>query len=146
MHNANLSQTDVFLDPHDYQLSLLSQELETPSDNPSYQESHTWEKLFQDDPFFTQATNLGLSFTLPHFATQDNYEELHPTDNPSTVPTFTKADNGHALKMQLVLITHLQVRIDPNKVAQLIGFPMSTLWGALIERICRRHQGEGLPH
>ena len=82
LDNANLSQTDVFLEPHDYELFLLSQEIDTPSDSPSYLEHHTCEKLCQDDCFFMHATNLGLTFTLPHFMAQYNYVNLKPTDNP----------------------------------------------------------------
>ena len=65
--NANLSQAAVFLEPHDYELFLLSQEIDTPSDNLSHLESHTCENSCQDDPSCTHATNLGLIFTLPHF-------------------------------------------------------------------------------
>ena len=90
-----LSQTDVFLAPHDYEQFLLNQEFDTPLDNPNHVESHTCENLCHDDPFFTHATNLGSQFTLPHYMAQHNYD-LEPTDNASTDPTFTKADNGHA--------------------------------------------------
>ena len=46
----NLSQTDVSLEHYDYELFLLNQEIDTPSDNLSHQESHNCEKLCQDDP------------------------------------------------------------------------------------------------
>ena len=38
LDNANLSQTNVFLEPHDYELFLLSQEIDISSDNLSHQE------------------------------------------------------------------------------------------------------------
>ena len=53
--------------------------------------------LCQDDLLFTHATNIGLTFALPHFMAQHNCEDLKPTDTPSTVLTFTKASNGHIL-------------------------------------------------
>ena len=86
-----------FLEHHDYELFLLNQEIDAPSDNLSHQESHNCEKLCQDDPFFTHATDLCLDFALPHFMAQHIYEDMKPTDTPSTVPTFTKAYSGHAL-------------------------------------------------
>ena len=76
LHNANLSQTDVFLEPHDYELFLLSQQIDTPSDNLSHLESHICEKLCQFDTFFTHATHLGLTFVLSHLMAQHNYEDL----------------------------------------------------------------------
>ena len=57
----------VLLEPHDYGLIILSQEIDTPSDNLSHQVGHRCETLYQDDPFFTHTTSLGLTFVLPHF-------------------------------------------------------------------------------
>ena len=37
---ANLSPTDVFLGHHDYDLFLLNQEIDTPSDNLNFQNTH----------------------------------------------------------------------------------------------------------
>ena len=45
LDNAHLSQTDVILAPHDYELFLLSQEIDTSLDNPNLLESHTCEKF-----------------------------------------------------------------------------------------------------
>ena len=97
LNHANLSQTDVFHNHHDYELFLLNQEIDTPSDNLSHQESHDCEKLCQDDPFFTHATDFSLTFTLPHFMPQHNCEEMKPTDAPIRVPTITKGYSGHAM-------------------------------------------------
>ena len=82
LDNANLSQTDVFLELDDYELFLLNPEIDTISDNLSHQDSNICEQLCQDDPFFTHATNLDSAFSLPHFMAQHNYENLKPTDNP----------------------------------------------------------------
>ena len=109
-----LSQTDVFLAPHDYEQFLLNQEFDTPLDNPNHAESHTCENLCQDDPFFTHATNLGSQFTLPHSMAQHNYDDLEPTDNASTDPTFTKADNGHELN-PVCAHNPFASQVDPNK-------------------------------
>ena len=51
LDDGNLSQTDVFLEYHDYELFLLNQEIDAPSDNLSHQESHNCEKLCQMTPF-----------------------------------------------------------------------------------------------
>ena len=51
LNHANLSQTYVFHEHHDYEVFLLNQEIHAPSDNLSHQESHNCEKLCQDDPF-----------------------------------------------------------------------------------------------
>ena len=97
LDHANPSQTDVFLEHHDYELFLLDQEIDTPSDNLSHQGSHNCEKLCQDDTFLTHVTNFSLTFAIPHFMAQHNCEDLSPTDTPSTVPTFTKASSGYEL-------------------------------------------------
>ena len=41
LDHAKLSQTDLFLEHHDYELFLLNQEIKSPSDNLSHQESHS---------------------------------------------------------------------------------------------------------
>ena len=81
----NLSQTDAFLEPHDYDLFLMSQKIDTSSDNLSQLESNVCKKLCQDDPFFNKVTNLGWTFALHHFITEHNCEDLNPTDTPSMV-------------------------------------------------------------
>ena len=45
---------------------------------------------------------------------QHNYEDLNPTDNPSTVPTFAKADNAHMLKLICAHNTFAS-QVDLNK-------------------------------
>ena len=97
MDHGNLSQTDIFLEHHDYELFLLNQEIDIPSGNLNHLESHDCEKLCQDDPLFTHTTNLSLTYAQPHFIAQHNCEDLKLTDDPSTVPTPTKAYSGHAL-------------------------------------------------
>ena len=96
LDHANLSQTDIFLEHHDYELFLQNQEIDTPSDNLSHQESHNCEESCQDDPFLTHATNLSLTFAPPHFMEQHNCEDLKPTDTRNTVPNSNKASSGHA--------------------------------------------------
>ena len=113
LDNANLSQTGLLLEPHDYELFLLSQEIDASSDNLSHQVSHICEKLCQDDPFFTHATSLGTTFALTHFMAQHNYEELNPTDKPSTFPTSIKADNGHTLN-PVCAHNPFASQVDPN--------------------------------
>ena len=44
----------------------------------------------QDD-ILIHATNLSHTFALPQFMAQHNYEDLKPTDTPSTVPTAIQA-------------------------------------------------------
>ena len=83
---ANLSPTDVFLGHHD--LFLLNQEIDTPSDNVNFQNTHICEN---EDVIIIHATNLSHTFALPQFMAQHNYEDLKPTDYPSTVPTATQA-------------------------------------------------------
>ena len=43
------SPTDVLNIQHDYDLSLLNQEIDTPSDNLNHQDTHVYEKQDQDD-------------------------------------------------------------------------------------------------
>ena len=85
---ANLSLTDVFLGPHDYDLFLLNQEIDTSSDNLNFQNTHVCEN---EDVIIIHASNLSHTFALPQFMAQHNYEDLKPTDTPSTVPTAIHA-------------------------------------------------------
>ena len=85
---ANLSPTDVFLEHHDYDLFLLNQEIDTPSDNLNFQNTHICEN---EHVIIIHATNLSHTFALPQFMAQHNYEDLRPTDTPSTVPTAIQA-------------------------------------------------------
>ena len=72
---------------HDYDLSLLNQEIDTPSDNLNHQDTHVCEKQGQD-AFLIHDTDLSNNFALPQFMRQHNCEDLKPTDTPSTVSTF----------------------------------------------------------
>ena len=89
---ANLSPTDVFLGHHDYDLFLLNQEIDTPSDNLNFQNTHVGDN---EDVSLIHATNLSHTFALPQFMAQHNYEGLNPTDNPSGVPTANQGSNDH---------------------------------------------------
>ena len=85
-----------FHEHHDYELFLLNQEIDAPSENLAHHDSHDCEKLHHDDTLFTHAKDL-VFFAIPHFMAQHNCEDLKPTDTPSKVPTCTKASSGHAL-------------------------------------------------
>ena len=85
---VNLSPTDVFLGHHDYELFLLNQEIDTPSENLNFQNTHVCEN---EDVIIIHATSLSHTFALPQFMAQHNYEDLNPTDTPSTVPTAIQA-------------------------------------------------------
>ena len=94
LDNANLSPTDVLSIQQDYDLSLLNQEIDTPSDNLHHQDTHVCEKKDQDD-FLIHATNLSHNFALPQFMAQHKCEDLKPIDTPSTFSTFTQASSDH---------------------------------------------------
>ena len=89
--------------------------------------------LMQDqDDFLIHATNLSHNISLAQFMAQHNCEDLKPIDTPSTTSTFTQASSDHtsnpicahnsmatqcnqaqypSLLKQIVLITHLQIRL-----------------------------------
>ena len=87
-----LPPTDDFLEHHDYDLFLLNQEIDTPSDNLNYQHTHVCEN---EDDILIHATNLSHTFALPQFMAQHNYEGLNPTDTPSVVPSTIQASSDH---------------------------------------------------
>ena len=89
-----LSPTDVLSIQHDYDLSLLNQEIDTPSDNLHHQDTHVCENKDQDD-FLIHATNLSHNVALPQFMAQHKCEDLKPIDTPSTFSTFTQASSDH---------------------------------------------------
>ena len=89
------SPTDVFSEHHDYELFLLQNEIDPPNDNPDHYDIHTCEN--QDD-ILIHATNLSNIFELPQFMAQNNCEEHEPTDDPSAVPTYSKASCDHTIK------------------------------------------------
>ena len=80
--------TDIFHEHYGYDLFLLNQEIDTPSDNLNFQDTHGCEN--QDDTLI-HATNLSHIFALPQFMAQHNYEDLKPTDTPSKVPIAIQA-------------------------------------------------------
>ena len=88
------SPTDVFSVQHDYDLFLLNQEIDTPSDNLHHQDTHLYEKQDEDD-FLIHATNLSHNFALPQSMAQHNCEDLKPIDTPSTTSTLTQASSDH---------------------------------------------------
>ena len=90
LDHANLSPTDVFLEHHHYDLFSINHEIDTPSDNLSYHDTHICE--YQDD-ILIHATNLSHTFALPQFMAQPNCENLKPTDTLSTVPTALLASS-----------------------------------------------------
>ena len=103
------SPTDVFSVQHDYDLFLLNQEIDTPSDNLHKQD--------QDD-FLIHATNLSHTFALCQFMAQHNCEDLKPIDTPSTTSTFTQASSVITSPIQFVLIIQWQPSaINPSTPA-----------------------------
>ena len=94
LESNKFSPTDVFSVQHDYDLFLLNQEVDTPSENLNHQYTHVCEKQGQDD-FLIHATDLRHDFDLPQFMAQHNCEDLNPTDYPSTVPTALEASSDH---------------------------------------------------
>ena len=92
LNYANLSPTDVFLGHHDYDLFLLNQDIDTPSENLNFQNIHVCEN---EDVSLIHTTNISHTFALTQFMAQHNYEDLNPTDTPSAVPTAIQASNDH---------------------------------------------------
>ena len=90
MESNKFSPTDVFSVQYDYELFLLNQEIDNPSDNPNYQVTHVSEKKGQDD-FLIHATELSHNFALPQFMAQHNCEDLKHINVPSTFSTLTQA-------------------------------------------------------
>ena len=86
--------TDVFSVQHDYDLLLLNQEIDTPSEHLNHQDTYVCEKQGQDD-FLIHATDLSHNFGLPQFMAQHNCEDLKPPDTPNTFSTFTQASSDH---------------------------------------------------
>ena len=97
LDNNNLTPTDVFSEQCDYDLFLLNQEIDAPSDNLNHQDSHACNKLGQDDTFLIHATTLSHIFSQPQFIAQHNCEHLRPTDTLSTAPAFIQASSEHIL-------------------------------------------------
>ena len=130
LENNKFSPTDVFSVQHDYDLFLLNQEIDTPSNDLNHQDNHLFEKQGQDD-FLIHAMNLSHNFALPQFMAQHNCEDLKPTDTPSTVSTFTQASSDHTSNP---ICAH-------NPSTSQVSRP----WGACFEEICYRNRGAGFP-
>ena len=94
LESNKFSPTDVFSVQHDYDLFLLIQEIDSPSDNLNHQDTHVCEKQGQDVSLI-HANNLSHIFALPQFMTQHNCEDLKPTDTPCTLSTFIQASSDH---------------------------------------------------
>ena len=82
------SPTDVFSSYHEYDLFLFTQQIDTPSDNLNFQNTHVCEN---EDAIIIHATKLSHTFELPQFMAEHNCEYLNPTDTPITVPTAIQA-------------------------------------------------------
>ena len=115
LDHTNLSPTDVFSGHHDYELSLLQKEINTPHDNLSHQDTHGYEELDQD-VFLTHATILSQTFALPQFMDQNNYEYQDPTDTPITVSTVFQVSCDHTLHPECV---HSLMAIQCNQYPNL---------------------------
>ena len=94
LESNKFSPTDVFSVQHDYDLFLLNQEIDTPSDNLNHQDTHVCEKQGQDD-FLIHATDLCHNFALPQFMAQHKCEDMKLTDTPSIFSTFTQSSSDH---------------------------------------------------
>ena len=79
LESKKFSPTDIFSVQHVYDLFLLNQEIDTPSDNLNHQDTHVCERQGQDD-FLIHATDLSHNFDLPQFMAQHNCEDLKPID------------------------------------------------------------------
>ena len=79
------SPTDVFGSYHEYDLFLLNQEIDTPSDNINSQNTDVCENLYD---ILIHAPNLSHNYALPQSMAQHNSEDQNPTDTPSTVRTI----------------------------------------------------------
>ena len=93
----SLHQNEFFSSYHDYDLFLLNQEIDTPSDNLNHQDTHICEN---QDVILIHATNIGHTFALPQFMAQHNCEDLIPTDTLSTVPTTFQAFSDHTFNLR----------------------------------------------
>ena len=94
LESSKSSPTDVLSKQHDYDLSQINQEIDTPSDNLHHQDTHACEKQDQDD-LLIHATDLSHNFAFPQFMAQHKCEDLNSIDAPSTSSTFTQASSNH---------------------------------------------------
>ena len=97
--------TDVLSVQHDYDLFLLNQEIDTPSDILNHQDTHVCEKQGQDD-FLIHTIELSHNFALPQFMAQHNCEDLKPIDTPSTFPSFTQCNQSEYLTLLKQICAH----------------------------------------
>ena len=114
MESKKLSPTDLLSVQFDYELFLLNQEIDTPSDNPNHQDTHVSERQGQED-FLIHATDLSHNFALPQFMAQHNCEDLKPIDTPSTFSTFTQTFSDHTSNQ---ILDHLEaVSNEDNEIS-----------------------------
>ena len=112
---TNLSPTDVFSGHYDYDLFLLQKEIDAPHDNISHDDTHVCEEQDQD-VILIHPTILGHAFALPQFMDHHNYEDLDPTETPSTVPTVFQDSCDHTLHPEC---THNPMAIQCNEYPNL---------------------------
>ena len=65
----------------------------------------------------SQCSNTNHNLALPQFMTQPNYEDLDPTDNPSTVPTAFQTSSNHTFNLKCA---HNLMETQCNKPQYLI--------------------------
>ena len=116
LDHPNLSPIDVFPEHHDYELFLVQKEIDTPFDNPSHQDPHAYEEQDQD-VILSHVTTLSHTFAQPQFMAQHKYEDLDPTDTPSTVPTALQPSSDHTFNPRCVhnpMATQCNLSLYPN--------------------------------
>ena len=123
------SPKDVLSSYHDYDLFLLNQEIDTPSDNLNHHDTHVCEN--QDD-ILVHATNLSQTFALPQFMAQHNYEGRKPTDTPSTVPTAIQAprdqtSNPRCAHNLMEFTFQVLIQLDVDRILT-YGTLLDVLW------------------
>ena len=88
-----LSPTGVFSGHHDCEMFLVQKEIDAPHDNLNH---HGFEEQDQD-VVLTHATILSLTYALPQFMDQHNYDDQDPTDTPITASTAYQVSCDHTL-------------------------------------------------
>ena len=107
--------------------------IDTPNGNLNHQDTHICEN--QND-ILIHVTNLSHTFALPQFMAQHNYEDLNPTDTPSTVPVAIQALNDHPFNPRCAhnqMATQCKQSQYPNPnhnfaLAQLMAQPNCEAW------------------
>ena len=118
---SNVSPTDVFLGHHDYDLFLLNKEIDTPTDNLNFQNTHVCEN---EDVILIHATNLSHTFVHPWCS--HNQWQLSETNlnTPTLTTTLHNHNSWHnpTLKTWIPLI--LQVQYQPLSKPPMITAPI----------------------